>query len=511
MTFFFFGIKFEKRKIVFKNKNNMKRNIRKYAAFLFVASIGGLVAVSINKMFSKNESIKFEQQHLAKYASLTEGNTRPDFVEVAELVTPTVVHILTVIESQPEAENNQQINPLDFFKGHGFELPNPGPRAGSGSGVIISQDGYIITNNHVIDGANKIKVILNDKREYDANLIGKDKNTDLALLRIDEKNLPFALIGNSDEVKVGQWVLAVGNPFNLTSTVTAGIVSAKGRNLNLLRNGGANYSIESFIQTDAAVNPGNSGGALVSSEGKLVGINTAIASETGQYAGYAFAIPSNLMKKVMNDLLKYGEVQRGVLGVEIRDVDGELADKEGLKEVRGVYVAKIRENSAAQDAGLKEKDVIVNIDGTAVKSTPELQEIIGKRNPGDKIKIVVLRDGKEKDFVITLKSLDGKTNISSVEKIDVNKIIDTEFETIAREERLKLKITSGVKIKKVGNKSPMKKAGVPDGFVLTQIDKKPVATINDVKVALENKKGGVLFEGINPDGSKGFYGFGIEK
>jgi S1-C subfamily serine protease len=335
---------------------------------------------------------------------------------------------------------------------------------------------------------------------------------DIALLKItaDEK-LPYTAFANSDSVKIGEWVLAVGNPFNLTSTVTAGIVSAKGRNLNLLRNGGANYSIESFIQTDAAVNPGNSGGALVSSDGKLVGINTAIASETGQYAGYAFAIPTNLMKKVMDDLLKYGEVQRGVLGVEIRDVDGELADKEGLKEIRGIFIAKVRENSAAEDGGLKEKDVIIALDGQNVKSTPELQEMIGKRNPGDKVKVTVLRDGKEKDCVVTLKSLDGKTNVSTIEKIDVNKVIDTEFETLAREERLKLKIANGIKIKKVGNKSPMKKAGVPDGFVVTQIDKKPVSTINDVKSSLENKKGGVLLEGINPDGSKGFYGFGLEK
>jgi Do/DeqQ family serine protease len=492
----------------------MKNNIKKYAAFLVVASLGGLVALGISRLLSKDESAKFEQNYLAKYASLTEGIDRPDFVQVAELVTPTVVHILTVVEAQPQADNRQQqMDPFDFFKGHGFDLqmPNQGPRAGSGSGVIISQDGYIITNNHVIDGANKIKVVLNDKREYDATLIGKDKNTDLALLRIDEKNLPFAVIGNSDDVKVGQWVLAVGNPFNLTSTVTAGIVSAKGRNLNLLRNGGANYSIESFIQTDAAVNPGNSGGALVSSDGKLVGINTAIASETGQYAGYAFAIPTNLMKKVMDDLLKYGEVQRGVLGVEIRDVDGELADKEGLKEIKGIFIAKVRENSAAEDGGLKEKDVIIGLDGQNVKSTPELQEMIGKRNPGDKVKVTVLRDGKEKDCIVTLKSLDGKTNISTVEKIDVNKVIDTEFETLPREERLKLKIANGIKIKKVGTKSPMKKAGVPDGFVVTQIDKKPVATINDVKSSLENKKGGVLLEGINPDGSKGFYGFGLEK
>ncbi|MEI7978691.1 MAG: Do family serine endopeptidase [Bacteroidota bacterium] len=486
--------------------------MKKYTLIFVVACLGGLAAIGLGKLFgSKQSSNEFAQNYLAKYASLTDGGQRPDFVAIAELVTPTVVHILTVVD-QPQSRNEmQEINPFDFFGGRGFNMPQPGPRAGSGSGVIISQDGLIVTNNHVIDGATKIKVVLNDKREYDAELLGKDVNTDLALLRISETNLPFAVIGNSDDVKVGQWVLAVGNPFNLTSTVTAGIISAKGRNLNINRGNGQQYPIESFIQTDAAVNPGNSGGALVSENGKLIGINTAIASETGQYAGYAFAIPSNLMNKVITDLQKFGTVQRGVLGVEITDVDGEMADKLGLKEVKGVYVRNVKENSAAEDAGIKTDDVIISADGSETKSTPELQELIGKKNPGDIVKIKVIREGKEKLFDVKLKGLDGKTTLKIAEKTEVNKALDSEFETLTRSERLKLKIANGIKVKSLGAKSVLKLAGVPSGFIITNIDKKPVSTVSDLKAAFEGKKGAVLVEGVKEDGTPDYYAVKIGK
>jgi len=488
-------------------------NTKKILTLALVACLGGIAAIGIGKLFEQKSEKAFTESYMAKYASLSVGTDRPDFVAVAELVTPTVVHILTTVETAKN-DNAQLNDPYGFFKDFGFKIDPQQmiPRGGSGSGVIISTDGYIVTNNHVVDGASKIKVVLNDKREYSAELIGKDRNTDLALLKIEEKNLPFALQGNSDEVKVGQWVLAVGNPFNLTSTVTAGIVSAKGRGLNLLRdprNPETQYAIEAFIQTDAAVNPGNSGGALVAADGKLIGINAAIASETGQYAGYSFAIPVNLMKKVIDDLLKYGEVQRGLLGVQIQDVTSELADKEGLKEVKGVFIAKVNENSAADDAGIKDKDVIVSVDGENVNTSNELQEKVGKRSPGEKVKVGILRNNKALEFEVTLKNKDGKTGIVKSEKIESNKVLDCEFETIVREERLKLKISNGVKVKKIGDKSPLKKAGVPLGFVITQIDKTSVANSSEVKNALEGRKGGVLLEGINPDGSKGYYGFGI--
>lgn len=480
--------------------------MKKYLGIFVVAGLGGLAALGINQLIQKDETAKFTENYLAKYASISDNTSRPDFVEVADVVTPTVVHIITTVNQS----SDESMDPFGGF--FGFSIPQ-GPRQGSGSGVIISEDGYIVTNNHVIDGASKITVILNDKREYPAELLGKDANTDLALLRIDEKNLPFSVVGNSDNVKIGQWVLAVGNPFNLTSTVTAGIVSAKGRGLNLIRdprNPETQYAIESFIQTDAAVNPGNSGGALVSTEGKLIGINTAIASQTGQYAGYSFAIPSNLMKKVIEDLRKYGSVQRGLLGVQIQDVTNALAEKEGLSEVKGVFIAKVNENSAAEAAGIKDKDVIISIDGESVKSTNELQEKVGKKSPGDKVMVGLIRKGNKLELPVTLRSKEGKATVEVKEKTETNKILGCEFESIPREERLKLKISNGVRVKKVGESSNLKKAGVPNGFIVTKIGETAIATVSQLKEILENKKGGVLLEGINPDGSKGYYGFGIQ-
>jgi S1-C subfamily serine protease len=283
--------------------------------------------------------------------------------------------------------------------------------------------------------------------------------------------------------------------------------------LNLIRdprNPETQYAIESFIQTDAAVNPGNSGGALVSTEGKLIGINTAIASQTGQYAGYSFAIPSNLMKKVIEDLRKYGSVQRGLLGVQIQDVTNDLAEKEGLNEVKGVFIAKVNENSAAEAAGIKDKDVIISIDGESIKSTNELQEKVGKKSPGDKVLVGLIRKGSKLELTVTLKSKEGKTTLEVKEKTESNKILGCEFESLPREERLKLKIPNGVKVKKVGEGSSLRKAGVPVGFVVTKIGETAIATVSQLKEILENKKGGVLLEGINPDGTKGYYGFGIQ-
>jgi serine protease Do len=454
-------------------------NIKKYAAFFGVAALGGLVAVGVTKLTDDNNAATFAANHMARYASLNESGTRPDFVEVADLVTPTVVHIITTVDA-PKAEN-REFSPFDFFGGPGFDIPY-GPRSGSGSGVIISADGYIVTNNHVIDGASKFRVTLHDKREYNAELIGHDPNTDLALLKIDEKNLPFAMVGNSDEVKVGQWVLAVGNPFNLTSTVTAGIVSAKGRNLNLLRD-----------------------------PRKQEAQYTAIASQTGQYAGYAFAVPSNLMKKVIEDLLKYGEVQRGFLGVSIQDVNSQLADKEGLKDVKGVFVAKVSPNGSAEDAGVKDGDVIIKVDDVFVNSSSELQEQVGKRNPGDKVRLVIVRNNKELTLEATLKNREGKTGFLKTEKVETNKALDAEFETVSRDERLKLKISSGVRVKKISDKSNLRKAGVPIGFVITKIDKRAVSTPAEVKAALEENTESVMLGGINPDGSKGFYAVELAK
>jgi Do/DeqQ family serine protease len=487
--------------------------MKKVVGLVLVASLGGIVALGVNKLFDRERSSEFGAMQMARYASLAEagpGMTQ-DFTAVSEVVTPTVVHVITTVESV--SSGSVPTDPFDFFRGHGFSLPDMGPQVGSGSGVIISEDGYIITNNHVINGAAKIEVVLNDKRKYMAELIGSDPNTDIALIKVEEKNLPFAVFGNSDEVKVGQWVLAVGNPFNLTSTVTAGIVSAKGRNLNLIRdpqNPESRYAIESFIQTDAAVNPGNSGGALVSIDGKLIGINTAIASQTGSFSGYSFAVPSNIAKKVINDVMKYGSVQRGYLGVEIRDVNAELADEKGLKDVKGVYVGAVNPKSAAEEAGIKAGDIIIKVGEVSVNSSSELQEQISRKNPGDKVSVLVKRDGKEKLFDVVLKNKEGKTAISVETKLDQASALGANFESISREERMKLKVINGVKVKSIGGRSALSKAGIPEGYVLTHIDKKPVYTVGDVKKMLEGKKGGVLLEGVNPDGSKGVYGISID-
>jgi serine protease Do len=368
-----------------------------------------------------------------------------DFSEVSEAVMPTVVHIKTISNPKQDqtAENGRGgqggQNPFDFF-GPGFNMPQrpQGPQMASGSGVIISTDGYIVTNNHVVADADNIEVVLYDKRSYKGDVIGRDPNTDMALIKIDADNLNAITVGNSDESKVGQWVLAVGNPFNLTSTVTAGIISAKGRNIQLLGGGSA---IESFIQTDAAVNPGNSGGALVNTKGELIGINTAIASQTGQYEGYSFAVPANLMKKVIKDFKEFGEVQRGYLGVEIQDIDNKIAEEKGLSRPQGILVRSVNDNSAAEDAGVKKGDVIIKIDGITVNSVSSLQELVGTKRPGDHAKITLLRDNKEKEYDVILKNKDGKTGIITSATKEMKKGLGASFDPVSETEKAKLKIS----------------------------------------------------------------------
>lgn len=317
-----------------------------------------------------------------------------DFTEAAERSVEAVVHVKTKYYQQ-----QQYVDPFyQFFFGRPQQSQQPSVMA-SGSGVILSDDGYIVTNNHVIEGARDIEVVLNDKRTYAAQLIGRDPNTDLALLKIEATNLPVITIGNSDDLKVGEWVLAVGNPFNLTSTVTAGIVSAKARSINILQ---ADMKIESFIQTDAAVNPGNSGGALVNTKGELVGINTAIASQTGSYAGYAFAIPTAIMQKVVGDLRQFGSVQRALLGIRMMDINQEVKDHFGLESMEGVYVAEVVSGTAADKAGMKSGDVIVQVDGRSINSSNQLQEQIGRKNPGDQIVVLVRRGGRSLTLEVTL-------------------------------------------------------------------------------------------------------------
>ncbi|OQY11229.1 MAG: serine protease [Desulfobacteraceae bacterium 4572_19] len=461
----------------------------------------------------------------AAYTIDKKGEIIPlDFTDVAKKVMPAVVHIKsTQVQNVKNYHYRGNSDPFrDFFDDdifkyffgpqEQFKSPQPqqrGPQArvGTGSGVIINPEGYIVTNNHVIENADDIEVTLNDNRVFKAKVIGTDPSTDLALIQIKEKDLPSLPLINSDNVEVGEWVMAVGNPFNLNSTVTAGIVSAKGRNINILQDRSA---IESFIQTDAAINPGNSGGALVNLQGGLIGINTAIASPTGAYAGYGFAVPSNIVSKVVEDLLKYGMVQRGYLGLMIRNVDGNLAKMKELDVTAGVYVDSIADNSAAGDAGIEVGDIILEVDGAEVKTTSKLLEIIGSHHPGDKVAIKVDRKSKEMDFLVTLRNQEGKEKMFERGTKEILDIIGVELEEVDKETANKLDLVGGLRITKLYPGKLKRQTDVKVGFIITKVDGKTMKTIDDFVNYLENRKGGVMVEGVYEDypGSY-YYAFGL--
>ena len=425
-----------------------------------------------------------------------------DFTSAAENSLNGVVHIKTKMTGVAQADPLYQL-----FYG---QRNRTYQQEASGSGVIISKDGYIATNNHVIEGADEISVTLNNSETYTAELIGRDPSTDLALLKIKADDLSFVEFANSDEVKVGEWVLAVGNPFNLTSTVTAGIVSAKARSINILKGDSENdvFPIESFIQTDAAVNPGNSGGALVNTQGQLIGINTAIASKTGSYSGYSFAVPSNMVQKVTSDLLNFGIVQRGFIGVGLAEINQEMLEQFDLPNLKGVIVTGVLEESAGADAGLKQGDVILKVEESTVNKVPSLQENIGKYSPGDKIILTVRRGNEEKLVPIILKNKDGNTGVVSKESTIKSNNLGIELADISNDVKEKLHITEGVRISKI-NSGKFMAAGIPEGFVITKIDQKKVTTAEEVSNYLARKKGGVLIEGFYPSGTKGYFGFGL--
>jgi len=472
---------------------------KKILGGLLLAIAGGVVAVYVYSKINPGTNTVVVHEVPARLAAYHGGggNGCVDFTYAAELTVHAVVHVTTRSKTE-----RTYINPFDFFFGPGIETRQE-PVVGFGSGVIIAANGYIVTNNHVINNATDIKVKLNDKREFDAKLIGTDPSTDLAVLKIDADNLPYIPYGNSDSLRLGEWVLAVGNPFNLTSTVTAGIVSAKGRNLNILQD---QYRIESFIQTDAALNPGNSGGALVNVKGELVGINTAIISPNGGYAGHSFAIPVSIVKKVVSDLIEYGAVQRAVLGVVIQDVDADIAKEKKLEKIEGIYVKELKDDGAAKAAGIKAGDVIIKVNGTPVATSAELQEQISRYRPKDNVKITVIRDGKEKEFNVTLKNLYGDTDL--VKASDTYVILGARLAELNNEEKARLGIRNGVKV--VGlEQGKFMKAGVEKGFIILKINNKPVNSVNDVRNILNNTRGGVYIEGIYPDGVMAYYAFGI--
>ena len=484
--------------------------MEKYLVFFSVALLGGITALGLSKVFTSNSPSEFGAKQNFQFTGMAGDMPQANFINAAQVATPAVVHVkVTGSTDSPtgDGESQEQFDPLDFFRKHGFTMPNQGESQKSGSGVILSEDGYIVTNNHVIEGGGSIEVVLNNKKSYKCTLVGSDPNFDIALLKIDPKEkLQFVSYGNSDEVKVGEWVLAVGNPFNLTSTVTAGIVSAKARNIRLI-NGSS--PVEAFIQTDAAVNPGNSGGALVNAKGELIGINTAIASQTGNYEGYAFAVPVNIVKKVVDDLHKYGKVQRGYLGIQITDVDAKKAEENDLKEVKGIFVEKTNDGSAAAEAGLKKGDVILKVDDVEVNAVSELQEQISRRKPGDKVALSYLRDNTLKTTDVILKNEAGNTKITESAAVETGRALGAEFASMDKNALQKMELKNGVKVTKVGT-GKFRSAGIPEGFVITKVDKKDVSSVSEVTAAIVSKKGGVLVEGINPDGTKGYYALGIE-
>lgn len=471
----------------------------------FASFFGAAIALVFSYFFGPAEKVYIpsnpvsNQVNFAKYEFDSSNFVVPEglnFIYASKVSTPAVVHIRTKYERQRAA------SPFDRFFRNDTDQSEQGMARGAGSGVIISPDGYIATNNHVVDGAAELKVVLNDNRSYDARIVGTDPSTDLALIKIDEVNLPTMPYGNSDGIEIGEWVLAVGNPFEFRSTVTAGIVSAKGRNINILGRGG--LQIESFIQTDAAVNPGNSGGALVNLKGELVGINTAIATQTGSFSGYSFAVPANLVKKVIEDLKDYGEVQRALLGILIANVDAELAERNNLDVLKGIYISGVNSGSAADEAGLEVGDVIVGIDGKPVNSVAELQETIAVNRPGDKVEVTYIRDGRELITKAELKNTLGSTDIILTANTEND---GTVFGEVSELEKRELNISGGVKVQELGE-GKWKDAGIKEGFIITEIDRKEIDGINDFKriIELYSDEEGVLVEGVNPDGKVKYYG-----
>ncbi len=484
--------------------------MKKLASNIFVACFGGFAALTASHFVYQNNTAEIDQvrnpqtvYRLTNQSSNAMGGNAVDFTMAAEKSVNSVVHIKTITEQV----NNLAYDPFaELFFGpqkrqHSFQ------QQGSGSGVIISSDGYIVTNNHVVGGSNKIEVTLNDKRTYEAELIGADASTDVALIKIKEKDLPFLPYGNSDGVRVGEWALAVGNPFNLHSTVTAGIISAKGRS-NILS--GNQRPIESFIQTDAAVNQGNSGGALVNTEGELIGINTAIASSNGAFQGYSFAVPVNIVKKIVSDLSEFGTVQRAYMGVNIQDIDAKLAGEKDIRRMIGIFVNGISTGGSAQDAGVEVGDVIIKIQDISVGSVSELQEQISRYRPGDKINVVLLRDNKEKTTSLVLKTFDNTTTLVKKSELvmKTSEIMGAEFQEMDIDELAALHADHGVKVNKLGN-GKLAQVGIQKGFIVTGIDKKKVSSVHEVKDYLEKKRGIVVIEGFYPNGMRASYSFGL--
>ena len=483
----------------------MKALLKSISRPIMFTAIGGLVALgAAHSLGWTGKTVIIEDTNQgASQANLTTDRPLPsaptDFVAAAERTVEAVVHVKTTAE---RVQN--YYNPFnDLFFGRP-STPEKLEVEGSGSGVILTEDGYIVTNNHVIKGAKTIVVTTSNNDEYEAELIGADPTTDIALLKIEGNALTKVDVANSDEVRLGQWVLAVGNPFNLTSTVTAGIISAKGRDINIIDEQSA---IESFLQTDAAVNPGNSGGALVNTAGELVGINTAISSRSGSFEGYSFAVPANLMLKVVNDLKEYGRVQRAFIGINYNEVTAALSEELNLEVNKGVYVANVISEGAADDAGITKGDVIINVNGKSIVSGADLTEALGQRRPGEKLSVVVNRSGKNKAFEVVLKNKLGTTEMLTKEE-ELLRNFGAELEELSSTDKRRLGLRYGIRVSKIlGGR--FQKAGIPKDFIIVKLNNVYVENVEsfDRLVRQFNPGDGVLIQGFEPNGKANYYAF----
>lgn len=488
----------------------MKSTFKKLLPFAVVGVLSGATTVGVQQYLSHDsnngDQSYFTKSTNASFVGMNTATVGDDFVKASKTTVPAVVTIKNYQNRASSRASEQDL--FDFFFGDPFggkgqqrqrqqqQAPENMP-SGLGSGVIISADGYIISNNHVVAGANKLEVVLSNKKSYIATLVGTDPNTDISLLKIEEKGLPFLNFANSDNVEVGQWVLAVGNPLGLNSTVTAGIISAKGRGIGILSGQGkATNPIESFIQTDAAINPGNSGGALVNVNGDLIGINSAISSTNGYYQGYGFAVPANLARKIIEDIKKFGIVQRGFLGVNSLDLsnDQQVAfynqeKKTNIKPGSGVYIIGLPDNSGAQDAGMKVGDIITKIDGVNITDFADLSVAIGSKRPGDKVQVTYTRNGKETTATVTLKDQKGGTSARTKADLSVTEKIGADFQSLDDRTKAYYGLTSGVVAKNVVEGSEIAKAGIVDGYIITEINGKPVNSQKDVENLLNKFTG----------------------
>jgi len=492
---------------------------------LTIVAISGATSIASIWGFGKfmqreNAGIQEAGKLPVNYAGFfNNGNAGPavDFTPAATSATPAVVHIKTRTKAKQVSNQQRQRNPFadmfgdefgDFFGGGPRVIPEQ--RAG-GSGVLITQDGYIVTNNHVINGADEVNVTLSNKKSYKATVVGADASTDLAVIKIEAKGLPYLIYGNSDEAKLGQWVLAIGYPLTLDVTVTAGIVSAKARQLGI-NNRQSDVAVESFIQTDAAVNPGNSGGALINTNGELIGINSAIASPTGSYAGYSYAIPVNIVKKVVTDIVKFGTVQRAFIGIQYASEGVELTEEDkknnpGYKEGEGVYITDVPAGGAAADAGLKKADIVTKLNGVAVTSGAELQEQVARYKPGDKVTLTFTRGGKENTVSLILKNKAGNTNI--VKNDGIIEKLGAELATVDPKTAAANEISGGIVVKRI-NEGLLKKSRMQEGFIITSINDQPLKSLTDLeRVIAANKGRKIKVEGIYP-GYEGTYAYPLD-